>query len=227
MHVDFTLHAVQENAREVDEAGFDAVQLAEKHIIGDGGGDGHAEADGRGNEGFGNAGGHGGKRGGFHLADGVERSHDAPDRTEQTDERRSVGGGGQNGKMFVQTVDFKAYALIERATHGFDNHAFIGAGFLAVVEFTHTVLSHAVKRRSGITAEALHGLTKVGGVREADDAGRGLAFGGGQRDDLAYDDGPAEDGKRNEDDHDELGDETCAGKDGKNVVVHGCSEDIR
>ena len=44
---------------------------------------------------------------------------------------------------------------------------------------------------------------------------------------FADDDGPAENGERNEDDHDDLRNKAGAGKNGKNVVVHGCSEDIR
>ena len=123
----------------------------------------------------------------------------------------------------MQAVDFQPHALVQGAAHGFHHHAFVGAGFLAVVELAHAVLSHAVEGRGRIAAEALHGLAQVGSVGEAGNARRSLAFGGGKGEHLADDDGPAQDGERNEDDHDDLGDEACAGKDGKNVVIHGCS----
>ena len=78
-----------EDVRELVDEGLEAVgqtlDLVGVAVVGDDGRDGGKEADGGGDQGLGDAGGHGGQGGLLHVGQAAEGVHDAPDGAEQAD----------------------------------------------------------------------------------------------------------------------------------------------
>src|SRR5580692_2120161 len=86
------------------EAQLQAADLIGEAVVGDHGGDGGKQTHGRGDQRFGNAGRDRRERRLLHIAQIVERRHDAPDRAEQTHVRTGRADRGQDRQVFLQAI---------------------------------------------------------------------------------------------------------------------------
>ena len=220
MGVELALDAVQEEAREIDQQGVHLGKPAHKDVEAHRGGHGHAQTDGRGDQGFGNARRDGGQGGGFEHADGVERAHDAPDRAEQADEGRGVGRGGQHREGTLQAGQLTGDALTQSPAH-IVHHNFAGiAQLLGAVELQDALMGDVVERRSRVGPQRLHGLAQTGGLLETLGAAQSLAAGRAERDELLDHHPPAADGHEHQKRQHGLGHQARLGDHRKKTEFH-------
>src|SRR5512141_770311 len=118
--VDLALEEVDEFGREAVDPGLNHPDAVQEVVVGDDGRDGRGQPRRGGNEGFGDAGGHGGQRGVSRGRDSGEGVHDPPHGAEQTDERRGAAGGGEEGKEILHAPHLLMACLVHRAVDVFD-----------------------------------------------------------------------------------------------------------
>src|SRR5512143_202253 len=99
--VDLALEEVDEFGGEAVDPGVDRPDAGQEVVVGDDGRDGRGQPRRGRNEGFGDAGGHGGQRRVPRRRDAGEGVHDPPHGAEQADERRRAAGGGEKGKEIL------------------------------------------------------------------------------------------------------------------------------
>src|SRR5665647_681265 len=112
---DLALEEVDEFGRKAVDPGMDRPDAGQEVVIGDDGRDGRAQPRRGGDEGLGDAGGHGGQRGVSRGSDSGEGVHDPPHGAEQADERSDAAGGGEKGKEILHASHLLIGRLVHRA----------------------------------------------------------------------------------------------------------------
>src|SRR5512141_2540145 len=118
--VDLSLEEVDEFGREAVDPGVDRPDAGQEVVVGDDGRDRRPQPRRGGDEGLGDAGGHGGQRGVSRGGDAGEGVHDPPHGAEQADERRGAAGGGEEGKEILHAPHLLVGRLVHRAVDVLD-----------------------------------------------------------------------------------------------------------
>src|SRR6266702_1703203 len=109
------LRQVQEVVREVLIPTQCRLQTTQEEVVGEHGRDGYRDADSGGDQRFTNGARHDIDRGVAVLTDVWHRTHDSPDRPEQTDEGRGAADTGQYRQTGIQRASFPLELLSEVA----------------------------------------------------------------------------------------------------------------
>src|SRR4051812_32090122 len=109
------LRQIQEVVREILISTQRRLQTAQEEVVGKHGRDGYRDADSGGNQRFTNGARHDIDRGVAVLTDVVHRTHDSPDRPEQTDEGRGAADTGEYREPCIQRAPFALELLSEVA----------------------------------------------------------------------------------------------------------------
>src|SRR5215471_4280202 len=96
----------------------EVANILEEVVVGDEGRDSRKESGGGGHQSFGDAGSYGAKAGGAGGAETGEGVNDAPNRAEETDERRYAGGGSEPGHAFFDASHFLRGSELHRDRDG-------------------------------------------------------------------------------------------------------------
>src|SRR5882724_2092841 len=110
-----TLRQVQEVVREVLISTQRRLQTTQEEVVGQHGRDGYRDTDSGGNQRFTDGARHDIDRGVAVPTDVVHRTHDSPDRPEQTDEGRGAADTGQYREPCIQRASFPLEVLSEVA----------------------------------------------------------------------------------------------------------------
>src|SRR3990172_8382902 len=126
------LDDVQVLEREIVHLGRKPLHPVDEVVIEDDRGDGRRETGGGGDEGLAHPGGDDADVRGLRHSDALERVHDAPHRSEETDERSGAAGGGEKRKPALELQHLRVRGSNQRARHAPE---VVNAGGIAFASF--------------------------------------------------------------------------------------------